>query len=68
MDEAARALPPGALVTLRRADDRPLGIAMFNPHCLLALRLLDRDAARPIDRRFLRRRLERALAAARAPV
>ena len=40
---------------------RPLGVAMFNPHCLLAGRLLDRDAARPIDRRFLLRRLERAL-------
>ncbi len=61
MDEAARALTPGALVTLRRADERPLGVAMFNPHCLLAGRLLDRDAARPIDRRFLLRRLERAL-------
>jgi len=61
MDEAARALTPGTLVTLRRADDRPLGVAMFNPHCLLALRLLDRDAARPIDRRFVLRRLERAL-------
>ncbi len=61
MDEAARALAPGSLVTLRRADARPLGVAMFNPHCLLAGRLLDRDAARPIDRRFLLRRLERAL-------
>lgn len=61
MDEAARALLPGALVTLLRADDRPLGVAMFNPHCLLAARLLDRDAMRPIDRRFLLRRIERAL-------
>ena len=61
MDQAARALAPGAHVTVRRADGRPLGVAMFNPHCLLALRLLDRDAARPIDRRFLLRRLERAL-------
>ncbi len=61
MDEAARALSPGTLVTLRRADDSALGVAMFNPHCLLAARLLDRDAGRPIDRRFLARRLERAL-------
>jgi len=61
MDAAAKALPPGGLVTLKRADRRPLGVAMFNPHTLLAARLLDRDAARPIGRRFLLRRLERAL-------
>jgi 23S rRNA (cytosine1962-C5)-methyltransferase len=61
MDAAARALAPGTLVTLRRADDSALGVAMFNPHSLLAARLLDRDAARPIDRRFLAWRLERAL-------
>ena len=61
MNAAAKALPSGALVTLRRSDERPLGVAMFNPHTLLAARLLDRDAARPIGRRFLVRHLERAL-------
>ena len=61
MDAAARALPPGTLVTLRRADDSALGVAMFNPHCLLAARLLDRDAGRSIGGRFLARQLERAL-------
>lgn len=61
MDAAARALPPGTLVTLRRADDSALGVAMFNPHCLLAARLLNRDASRPIGGRFLARQLERAL-------
>jgi 23S rRNA (cytosine1962-C5)-methyltransferase len=61
MDAAARAIAPGSLVTVKRADSRPLGVAMFNPHTLLAGRLLDRDAARPIGRRFLMRRLERAL-------
>ncbi len=61
MDETAKASVPGALVTLRRADDSALGVAMFNPHTLLAARLLDRDTARPIGRRFLARRLERAL-------
>src|SRR5438874_7202714 len=53
MDAAAKALPAGALVTVRRSDERPLGVAMFNPHTLLAARLLDRDAARPIGKRFL---------------
>jgi len=61
MDAAAKALAPGALVTLSRADQSALGVAMFNPHTLLAARLLDRDAGRPIGRRFFDRRLERAL-------
>jgi 23S rRNA (cytosine1962-C5)-methyltransferase len=61
MDETALALKPGSLVTLRRADGSPFGVAMFNRHCLLAARLLDRDAGRPIGGRFLMRRLEQAL-------
>jgi 23S rRNA (cytosine1962-C5)-methyltransferase len=61
MDPAAKTLTPGTLVTLQRADDSPLGVAMFNPHTLLAARLLDRDPARPIGRRYFARRLERAL-------
>jgi tetratricopeptide (TPR) repeat protein len=43
MDAAAKALPPGTIVTLRRADERAFGAAMFNPHTLIAARLLDRD-------------------------
>ena len=61
MDAAAKALVPGTLVTLRRPDERAFGVAMFNPHSLIAARLLDRDAGRAIDRRFFARRLERAL-------
>ena len=61
MDAAAKALAPGTLVTLRRANERPFGVAMFNPHSLIAARLLDRDAGRAIDKRFFARRLERAL-------
>jgi 23S rRNA (cytosine1962-C5)-methyltransferase len=61
MDAPAKALPPGTLVTLRRADERPFGVAMFNPHTLIAARLLDRDAGRAIGKRFFARRLERAL-------
>ncbi|HXP03610.1 MAG TPA: class I SAM-dependent rRNA methyltransferase [Stellaceae bacterium] len=68
MDAAAKAIAPGSLVTLKRAPvsgtgqaGPPLGVAMFNPHPLLAARLLDRDAARPIGRRFIARRLDRAL-------
>ncbi len=61
MDAAARLLTPGTLVTLRRPDGTALGVAMFNPHSLLAARLLDRDPGRTIDKRFVARRLERAL-------
>jgi 23S rRNA (cytosine1962-C5)-methyltransferase len=61
MDAAAKALMPGALVTLRRSDERPLGVATFNPHTLIAARLLDRDCGREIGRRFFARRIERAL-------
>lgn len=62
MDAAAKALPPGGIVSVVRADGRPLGAAFFNPHSLIAARLLTRDAERAIDETFLRRRLERALA------
>jgi 23S rRNA (cytosine1962-C5)-methyltransferase len=61
MDAAAKALPAGEIVTLVRADGRPLGAAFFNPHSLIAARLLTREADHVIDETFLRRRLERAL-------
>jgi 23S rRNA (cytosine1962-C5)-methyltransferase len=62
MDVAAKALPPGSLVQLKTADGRPLGTATFNPHTLVAARLLDRDPARIIDRDFFAAHLRRALA------
>jgi 23S rRNA (cytosine1962-C5)-methyltransferase len=61
MDDAARALARGQLVTLRRADGAALGVAMFNPHSLIAARLLDRDPGRIIGARFFSRAIERAL-------
>jgi 23S rRNA (cytosine1962-C5)-methyltransferase len=61
MDAAAKTLAPGTIVTLRRGDGRPFGVAMFNPHTLIAARLLDRDAGRDIGKRFFMRRFERAL-------
>ena len=62
MDAAAKALPPGTLVTLRKAGGEALGVATFNPHTLVSARLLDRDAKRRIDRDFFIARLESALA------
>ena len=61
MDTTAKALEPGALVTVRRADEIPLGVAMFNPHSLVAARILNRDFTQAIGRRFFARRFERAL-------
>ncbi|MGH7089525.1 MAG: class I SAM-dependent rRNA methyltransferase [Stellaceae bacterium] len=62
MDGAAKALPRGGLVTVAAADGRPIGVATFNPHTLVAARILDRDPARTIDRAFFAARIERALA------
>ncbi len=62
MDAAAKALPPGSLVTLRTGEGRALGVATFNPHTLVSARLLDRDPSRRIDRGFFAARLEAALA------
>jgi 23S rRNA (cytosine1962-C5)-methyltransferase len=62
MDEAARALAPGTLVTLKTGEGKNLGVATFNPHPLVSARLLDREPARVIDDRFFAKRLHRALA------
>lgn len=62
MDNRAKALAPGSLVTVASYDGRPLGCFMFNPHSLIAARLLSRDPGAAIDRRFLGERLERARA------
>jgi 23S rRNA (cytosine1962-C5)-methyltransferase len=61
LDGAAKALPPGTLVTAVTGEDRRLGVASFNPHALIALRLLDRDPGRRVDAGFVASRLSRAL-------
>jgi 23S rRNA (cytosine1962-C5)-methyltransferase len=62
MDAAAKALPRGSLVRVSSSGGEPLGVATFNPHALVAARLLDRDPAAEIDARFFVARIERALA------
>lgn len=57
-----RALPAGALVGLRDAQDRDLGTAAFDPGALVVGRLLDRDAAALIDADWIAARLRRAAA------
>lgn len=60
MDAAAKALPPGTLVRLLRADGEALALAFFNPHPLIAARVLTRSLDATIDASFLAARLERA--------
>ena len=62
MDAAAKALPPGGLVRLCRADGKALATGTFNPHSLIAFRRLGEEADTVVDRGFLAGRLRRALA------
>ena len=52
-----RQMPPGGLVRIEGDDGARLGTFMFNPHSLIAARLLDRDPAAAIDVDWLRARL-----------
>jgi len=62
MDAEAKALPPGAVVALRRVDGKRLGVGTFNARALIAFRLFDADPRTAIDEDFLAQRLRRALA------
>ena len=57
-----RAFPPGGLVRLEGDDGARFGVAMFNPHSLIAVRLLDRDPDAAIDAAWFRARLRSAIA------
>ncbi len=57
-----RRLPPGGLVCLEGDDGGHFGTFMFNPHSLIAARLLDRDPDAVIGVDWLRARLAAAIA------
>jgi len=57
-----RRMEPGSLVRLEGDDRVRLGTFMFNPHSLIAARLLDRDPAAAIDLAWMRERLGSAIA------
>ncbi len=57
-----RRLPPGGLVRLEGDDGGHFGTFMFNPHSLIAARLLDRDPDAAIGVDWLRARLAAAIA------
>lgn len=62
MDAETKALPPGSLVTLRTPGGEALGVATFNPHSLIAVRLLTSNPVAEIDALFFGRRLANAMA------
>ncbi len=62
MQPEHRRLPPGGLVRLEGDDGARLGSFMFNPHSLIAARLLDRDPAAAIDGAWVQARLAGAIA------
>ncbi len=62
MDNAAKALARGALVQLAASHGEPLGTAFFNPHTLIAARILERDPSRAVDEAWCADRIAAALA------
>jgi 23S rRNA (cytosine1962-C5)-methyltransferase len=62
LDAAAKAIAPGSLVRLAQADGTVFGTGYFNPHSLIAVRLLSRHAGAGIDQAFFAERLAAALA------
>ncbi len=56
-----RHMEPGTLVRLEGDDGVRFGTAMFNPHSLIAARLLDRDPAAVVDLSWMRGRLREAI-------
>jgi 23S rRNA (cytosine1962-C5)-methyltransferase len=62
MRPAYRSLPAGAPVRLEGDDGWRFGTFAFNPHSLIAARLLDRDPDAPIDADWVRRRIAEAAA------
>jgi 23S rRNA (cytosine1962-C5)-methyltransferase len=61
MDEKAKALPSGSIVELQDAGGGFLGYAHFNPHTLIAARVLSRDRAAVMDTSFWQEKLASAL-------
>jgi len=61
MDAEAKAIPPGTPVTVTTAGGERLGVAFFNPHTLIAARVLSKDTDTVIDRAFFAGRFAAAL-------
>jgi 23S rRNA (cytosine1962-C5)-methyltransferase len=62
MDADAKAIPAGSLATLRAPGGEPLALVTFNPHSLIAARVLSTNPEAHVDALFLGRRLAQAAA------
>ena len=62
MTPEVKALPAGTVVRLDAPSSEPLGVGLFNPRSLIAIRMLSRDPKAVIDQAFLADRLTKALA------
>ena len=62
MQPEYRKMEKGGLIRLEAEDGGRFGTFMFNPHSLIAARLLDRDPSAEIDAAWVFRRLEAAVA------
>ena len=62
MDAETKALPAGSLAVLRAPGGEALGLATFNPHSLIAARVLSTNPEATVDALFLGRRLAQAKA------
>ena len=62
MDADAKAIPAGSLATLRAPGGEALGVCTFNPHSLIAARLLSTNPEAQADALFFGRILTRAAA------
>jgi 23S rRNA (cytosine1962-C5)-methyltransferase len=62
MDAETRAIPPGSLAILRAPGGEALGLVTFNPHSLIAARVLTANPEATVDALFLGRRLAQAAA------
>src|SRR5476651_1211207 len=62
MDVDSKAIPPGSVAILRAPGGQALGLVTFNPHSLIAARMLTSNPEANIDALFLGRRLANAVA------
>ncbi len=61
MEPATKAIAPGSPVVLRAAGGDALGVATFNPHSLIAARVVCADGEARLDRALIEDRLAAAL-------
>lgn len=62
MSAATKAIPPGTMVRLQEQSGKPVGAAFFNPHSLIAARVIADDPKQPFDKAYVAAHLTSACA------